>query len=175
MLGAQDWHTAPDETIESLGFLLLETEPSDDGGSQIMGWELGVGNATQLLWVESATADEVDGEPALLRALLHEQLDEHRHSEPPLTVVTGDRETLPLLRDRVLASDVDATFRGLRHLSLGALLAEHFDTVRPPALSAVSAAAPDVERDAADVERLRLAMNRILPLVSRQAATGDPL
>jgi hypothetical protein len=71
----------------------------------------------------------------------------------------------------VLATDIDATLRGLRHLSLGALLAEYFDAGCPPALPTESSTDADADSDAADVEQLRLAMNRIVPLVPRGAAS----
>lgn len=181
MLNEHEWYAAPDETIESLAGLVLHIDDGDEFETRITGWELGIGNTTHLRRIESASVDDATDEAVILRELIHEQLDPYRHKQPTLTLVTRRSSTLPLLRDRLLVSDIDATFRGLNHISLAALVDQYFDSAWDPAPSAQDVttgnqpAVPGISGDVTQTESLWASMNQIIPLVPRETVRGTRL
>lgn len=168
MIGNNELYHAPDESIESWCFLRLETAET---GQSIERWEVGFGNSAQLIRTDSRKVSVDRSEAALLKELTDDVLDEHRHAEHDLHVITASSSTIPLLRTRLLKNEVDTTFRGVYHISIEEVLEEFFqsDTLGENHLG------HRLDSGDPSVEELWDLLNRLAPLVPRPTLVGERL
>lgn len=177
MLGSE-LYQAIDESIESWCILRLNVETQDDHLS-VTGWEVGFGNSANLIDTESRSVSDSYTEAELLRYLMEDVLEERRRTAVDVTVITPKISTLPMLRTRLLYNDIEATFRGLYHVSLERILAEHFATCDEMAAQSMfkEVVAETGQQVAGEpsVTHLWQILTRIGPLVPRDALVGEPL
>lgn len=122
MIGDNLLYAQPDDSVPSWLLLRLQTKSGCPG--PLTGWELGIANVREIIEVKEERGENLEDERELLQNLMGE-LENHRDSRA--TLVTCSRETIPLLRSRLLAINVrNVTLRGLTHISLENVVDQHF-------------------------------------------------
>lgn len=176
MLGKRDLYAAPDDSAET--WCLLAAEYSNAG--LCIGWHVGFGNVKQLVRTQSLSISTVNCEGDLLTELMEEHLDPCRRGGVRTTLITPSRRSLPRLRTRLLANEVDTTFRGLFHFSVESIVDEYFHRVETSNESVSNIdqmiqTDPESVNDGTPVESLWEQVKQVGPLVPRQAMIGTRL
>lgn len=163
--------------------LLVIGSGENEGKPYLHEWKVGHGNSVQLTQTASTTVSDPSREADALDELFSNHLDPYRHENPTVIVITPTATTMRLLRTRLLANEIEATFRGLSHVALENLLNTYFQTTS----GEESNSCVDVsligdhdlletrEEEEFSVETLWTVWNRIAPFVPREDLLGTPL
>jgi len=163
-----------DDLRETWCFLTIRTR--DGESPSLVGWELGDGNANQLVRTESDSS-EGDRTASDVCKRLSDALGARRSSDR-LLITTGP-ETMGRLRQALLTCEQtqNPTLRGFRHLSITDVLAEYFAGVD---VASISDALPGtqgsetMEGDGAVDQSWRI-LATIAPLLPAAALRGREL
>lgn len=104
---------------------ILTVQVEDIEPPQLVSWQLGDGNMTQLVQTESETTEGSLTRSDLCKRL-GEALDSRRH--PSRLLVTRENRTLGQVRQILLSCEgiQNPTLRGFRHVSVSDVLSEYF-------------------------------------------------